>query len=107
MAKGHTHARGAGELGWRGAEDAHPLLRFTSDIFTVLLDADGTIRYESPAIGEMLGFRPEDLIGKNAFGYVHPEGLECVYWRPCRRPNAVRAVVEQSMDGEPPPARDD
>ncbi len=75
MAKGEMHPWDAGELRLRGVE--HPLFRFASDIFTVL-EADGTICYESPAIEEVLGYRPEDLIGKNAFGYVHPEDLERV-----------------------------
>jgi PAS domain S-box-containing protein len=73
MAKGDMHPRGAGELRWRG--DAHPLFRFASDIFSVL-EVDGTIRYESPAIEEVLGYRPDELVGQNAFSYVHPEDLE-------------------------------
>ncbi|HEX6710140.1 MAG TPA: PAS domain S-box protein [Rubrobacter sp.] len=75
MAKGDMHPRGADELRWRG--DANPLFRFASDIFTVL-EVDGTIRYESPAIEEVLGYRPDELVGRNAFGYVHPEDLEQV-----------------------------
>src|SRR5919112_2830041 len=73
MAKGEMHQRG--ELRWRREE--HPLFRFASDIFTVL-EVDGTVRYESPAIEEVLGYRPDELVGQNAFGYVHPEDLEHV-----------------------------
>ncbi|HET7273485.1 MAG TPA: PAS domain S-box protein, partial [Rubrobacter sp.] len=75
MAKGDMHPRDADELRWRG--DANPLFRFASDIFTVL-EVDGTIRYESPAIEEVLGYRPDELVGQIAFGYVHPEDLEQV-----------------------------
>jgi len=64
-----------GELRWRREEHEHPLFRFASAIFTVL-EVDGTIRYESPAIEEMLGYRPDELVAQNAFGYVHPEDLE-------------------------------
>jgi len=71
------HPRRVGGSRWRSAEHAHPFFRFASDIFT-LLEPDGTIRYESPAVEEVLGYRPEDLVGKNAFGYVHPEDLERV-----------------------------
>ncbi|HJQ28097.1 MAG TPA: PAS domain S-box protein [Rubrobacter sp.] len=85
MAKGDMHPRGAGELRWRG--DAHPLFRFASDIFSVL-EVDGTIRYESPAIEEVLGYRPDELVGQNAFSYVHPEDLEEV----------IDAFVEGIMD---------
>ncbi len=44
------------------------------DLITIL-DADGTIRYESNAITEVLGYSPEEYRGKNAFQFVHPEDL--------------------------------
>jgi PAS domain S-box-containing protein len=53
------------------------LVQNASDITTVL-DADGIIRYESPSIERLLGYRPEDLVGQNAFDYVHPDDLERV-----------------------------
>ena len=53
------------------------LVQNASDITTVL-DAAGTIRYESPSIERLLGYRPEDLVGQNAFDYVHPDDLERV-----------------------------
>ncbi len=62
--------RGAGEF-------FRSLLRHGSDIFTIL-EADGTIRYASPSIKCVLGYKPEELIGKSAFDYVHPEDLETV-----------------------------
>jgi diguanylate cyclase (GGDEF)-like protein/PAS domain S-box-containing protein len=37
---------------------------------------DGTIRYESPAVERILGYRPEEQIGKNGFDYVHPDDKE-------------------------------
>jgi diguanylate cyclase (GGDEF)-like protein/PAS domain S-box-containing protein len=39
---------------------------------------DGTILYESPSIERILGYRPEELVGKNVFAYVHPQDLERV-----------------------------
>ena len=53
------------------------LVQFTSDIITIL-EADGTIRYESPAIERVLGYKPEELIGSNAFNYIHPDDVERV-----------------------------
>ena len=53
------------------------LVQHASDIITVL-DADGMIRYESPAVEKVLGYRPEDLIGTNAFSYLHPDDRERV-----------------------------
>ena len=48
------------------------LVQNSSDVITVL-DADGTVRYESPSIERILGYRPEDVIGQNAFDFVHPD----------------------------------
>jgi diguanylate cyclase (GGDEF)-like protein/PAS domain S-box-containing protein len=50
------------------------LIRNASDVITVL-DADGTVRYVSPAIERMLGYRPEDRIGRSGFELLHPEDL--------------------------------
>jgi PAS domain S-box-containing protein len=54
------------------------LVQYASDIITIL-DAEGTIVYESPAIERLLGYRSEELIGTNAFNYVHPEDVERVF----------------------------
>jgi PAS domain S-box-containing protein len=48
------------------------LVQNSSDIITVL-EADGTVRYESPSLERILGYKPEDLVGKNAFDLVHPD----------------------------------
>ncbi|PLS87591.1 MAG: GGDEF domain-containing protein [Actinobacteria bacterium] len=48
------------------------LVQNASDLITVLA-ADGTVLYESPAIEGMLGYGPEDLIGKNALDLIHPD----------------------------------
>src|SRR5215213_718162 len=56
-------------------ERIRSLLQNTSDIIT-LLEADGTIRYISPAVERVTGYRPEEQIGTNAFGSVHPDDRE-------------------------------
>jgi PAS domain S-box-containing protein len=48
------------------------LIEYTSDIITILND-DGTIRYQSPSITHLLGYEPEELLGKSAFAFVHPD----------------------------------
>jgi PAS domain S-box-containing protein len=53
------------------------LVQNTSDIITIL-EADGTIRYESPSIERILGYSLEEMIGTNAFEYVHPDDAERV-----------------------------
>ena len=57
----------------RGSEEHfRALIENASDIITVL-DGDGTIRYESPSLERVLGYKPEELIGKNVLEFVHPD----------------------------------
>ncbi len=50
------------------------LVRYSSDVVTIL-EADGTIRYESPSVQGMLGHRPEEMVGQSVLDYVHPEDV--------------------------------
>jgi PAS domain S-box-containing protein len=56
-------------------ERIRSLLQNTSDIIT-LLEADGTVRYISPAVERVTGYRPEEQVGTNAFGSIHPDDRE-------------------------------
>ena len=41
-----------------------------------IVDLDGTLRYASPAFGRMLGYDPEEVVGKmNVLDHVHPDDL--------------------------------
>jgi diguanylate cyclase (GGDEF)-like protein/PAS domain S-box-containing protein len=41
-----------------------------------IVDLDGTLRYASPAFGRMLGYAPQEVVGKmNVLDYVHPDDL--------------------------------
>ncbi|MDQ4127460.1 MAG: PAS domain S-box protein, partial [Actinomycetota bacterium] len=40
-----------------------------------VLDAEGTLRYVSPAVENMLGYAQDDVVGTSVFGYVHPDDL--------------------------------
>jgi diguanylate cyclase (GGDEF)-like protein/PAS domain S-box-containing protein len=51
------------------------LVQYSSDIITVL-EADGTVRYVSPAVERVIGYKPEEQVGTNAFGLVHPDDKE-------------------------------
>ncbi len=44
------------------------------DIITVL-DTDGTIQYESPAIRTVLGYSPEEMVGRDAFSFIPEDEL--------------------------------
>src|SRR5215211_2049671 len=51
------------------------LVQNTSDILT-LMDADGTVHFESAALERVMGYRPEDQLGTNAFDSIHPDDME-------------------------------
>ncbi len=44
----------------------------------LILDENLTIKYESPSIGQLLGYAPSSMIGKNSTGFIHPEDLPAV-----------------------------
>jgi diguanylate cyclase (GGDEF)-like protein/PAS domain S-box-containing protein len=51
------------------------VVQSTSDVISVL-DDKANLRYVSPSVERVLGYRPESLIGRWAFDYVHPEDAE-------------------------------
>jgi len=51
------------------------LVQYSSDIITIL-DTEGTVHYVSPAVERVTGYRPEEQVGTNAFGSVHPDDRE-------------------------------
>jgi PAS domain S-box-containing protein len=55
----------------RSEERFRSLVQNASDII-IILEADGTIRYVSPAITSVLGFRAEVVVGKNVVAFVDP-----------------------------------
>jgi PAS domain S-box-containing protein len=48
------------------------ILEHLSD-YVVILNETGEISYVSPAVERVTGYEPEDVIGTNAFEYVHPD----------------------------------
>lgn len=53
------------------------MVQYSSDI-TTILEADGTIRYESPMFARLFGYPEDHVIGTNALSYVHPDDLPSV-----------------------------
>lgn len=51
------------------------LIENSTDIISTLT-LDGIATYESPSIEAVLGYTPEELIGRNVFGFIHPDDVE-------------------------------
>jgi PAS domain S-box-containing protein len=49
-----------------------------SDILTIL-DPDGRVRYATPSIERVLGYRPDEILGTNTFNYIHPDDVSARY----------------------------
>jgi PAS domain S-box-containing protein len=58
-----------------------------------MLDANGVFQYVSPSIEGILGHEPSELVGENAFAYVHPDDREQAF-------EAFRGSLD---DGTPDP----
>jgi PAS domain S-box-containing protein len=67
------------ELALRRSEKRfRALIHNASEIITIL-KADGTTLYQSPPIERILGWDREELLGLNAFSFVHPDDVEATW----------------------------
>ncbi len=55
-------------------EHFRSLTENASDIVTILGD-DGILRYLSPSVQRLLGYQTQELLGRNAFEFMHPDDL--------------------------------
>ncbi len=58
----------------KSEEHFRSLTENASDIVTILGD-DGILRYVSPSVQRLLGYGANDLLGRNAFEFMHPDDL--------------------------------
>ena len=66
------------------------LVEEVNDLATVI-DADGMITYVSPAVTRILGYDPDELVGREGFEFVHPEDRE-------RNADALETVLSGSSE---------
>lgn len=69
-----TERKEAEEALRRSEERFRSLIENALDIITII-DADGTISYESPSVEKVLSFASVDLVGKKIFEYIHPDDV--------------------------------
>ena len=55
------------------SEDLYRLLADNTGDLICMLDLEGTYVYISPSYQEVLGYSPEELLGRNAFSLIHPD----------------------------------
>ena len=57
-----------------GEEHFRAMIENATDIVTILAH-DGTVLYESPSVERLLGYKPEELTGRNCAEIIHPDDL--------------------------------
>jgi PAS domain S-box-containing protein len=70
------HKRAEEEL-QRKEEHFRSLIENASDAI-VILDGDGTVRYQSPSYLRVLGYVQEEEVGGNLFDHIHPDDITWV-----------------------------
>lgn len=64
---------------WESLRESEERYRLMADNVTDLISrhsAQGVFLYASPASRQLLGYRPEELLGTSAYGYMNPEDAE-------------------------------
>ncbi len=76
--KAEIAVRQQAEEAYRKSEKYYRALIGNALDMITILDEHGYFKYYSPAVGRVLGYDKEELLGKNAFEYVHPDDVESV-----------------------------
>ena len=53
------------------------LIENAADLIAII-GPDGTVRYVSPSHTRVLGYQPEEIVGRSAFDFVHPDDVALV-----------------------------
>jgi len=50
------------------------LIQNSSDLISIV-EADGSIRYQSPSLERLFGYTPNKIVGRNIFEFLHPDEI--------------------------------
>ena len=77
---------------FQGSDEEFRLLIENAPDLISVLDCSATFRYASPSSERVLGYKPEELIGRNALDFVHPQdagGMRTALTTAIRGPGAA------------------
>ena len=57
----------------RRSEEYHRALLDNALDLIIVLDGDAVVRYASPSVERILGYRPEEMVGTSTLGRLHPD----------------------------------
>lgn len=86
-----TDRRQAEERLWQVAQRFQSLIENSADVVAIF-DRTGVFRYLSPSADRVLGYRPEDVIGKSVLDLIHPDDVN--------NSRAAFALVSQPIEKE-------
>jgi two-component system cell cycle sensor histidine kinase/response regulator CckA len=69
-----TEQKRAEELLRSSEEYFRSLIENSLDIITIL-DAEGVVQFESPSVRRVLGYDPEEVMGRAVFDLIHPDDM--------------------------------
>ncbi len=78
LQESHKALRESGQALRQSEERYRALTEYCSDLVTILAP-DGTILYDSPSVTNILGFGPDDRVGKNISDFLHPDEQAALY----------------------------
>jgi PAS domain S-box-containing protein len=66
------------QLAVEASEARHrSLIEAAQDVIAVI-DAEGVYRFLSPSVRDLLGFEPEEMVGRSAFDFMHPDDVATI-----------------------------